>query len=413
MNDTAFSLLYNKENYTQQITVVKENASGNFTKPTDFSINLLNSLIKKIQIISDIKLPILVGELIFEDKNFQLYSQLKDENNKVFINVNIKKIEPPSSQQVQVIFNNQFYVTNIELMEKKLDSVYLKFEFIGIDWIKFCNNFRYSSGSKPKSYTQILLELMKQNGFPINQSVNLSNKSGSFITPTYYTLLESIIYNLKRAIDPNFGFHLISYDPIAKNYNILNSKQLYKQKILDDNKLNLPTKELVLAQQRTINTINKQNYLNKEKNMEIVKNVILKDYDYSKRTFKNDIFLFDSKITEMLPQINDNKFAMNLNRIDKNIDSGISNYVKEQLYRKFDFYTHLTDSFLYSNVIEFNTYGVLSRYAGQVLSIIVDDQSVFKNDYEGIWFLQRIYHVFTNGAYNNIIQANRLDERIR
>lgn len=413
MNDEIFNVLYNKENYLQQISVVKEKSSGNLSSPYEFQVTLLNTLIKKIQLVHDIKLPLIIGELIFDDKNFELYSKLKSDNNKIFINLLIKKIDKTVAPET-VTLDNQFYMTNIEFMEQKLDSVLIKFEFIGIDWIKFCNNFKYSSGTNPKSYIQILTEIFRQNNLNLDSKINTVNKSGIFITPTYYTLLDSITYVLKRAIDINYGFYFITYDPIKKIYSLIDSNQIYtKSATLPDNQLNLPTKQLIMMQQRTINKIKKQNYLNKEKNMEIVKNVTLKDYDYSKRAFKNDLYTFNGKIKEIMPNINDKRFELNLNRIDNNIDSGINNYNKEQLYRRFDFYTHLSDLFLYSNVIEFYTYGVIQRYAGQTLDILVSEDSPFSKDYDGSWFMQRIYHTFVNGSYSNMIQANRLDQRIQ
>jgi hypothetical protein len=52
-----------------------------------------------------------------------------------------KTIKLDEDAEMRVLSGTSTILAESELMEKKLDSVFLKFEFIGIDWIKLCNNF--------------------------------------------------------------------------------------------------------------------------------------------------------------------------------------------------------------------------------------------------------------------------------
>jgi hypothetical protein len=411
----TFNVLYNKEDYFLQVNIFKENDDGDNQKNYIFDDAFLNDLIKKLIITSDIKFPVLIGELYFIDKGFSLFQKIKSDSNRLFLRIQIKKIVDLNSTNTPV-FDNKFIITNIELLDKTSDAVTIKFEFAGIDWIKFTNNFRYSSvnsKTESKSYITIIKELFSQNDLPLLPIDKIIDKDGVFITPTNYTLYDSILYNLKRAINDKFGFYFIKFDPIQKKYSIESLKDILDSKavITTDNTLNLPTKELVLEQQRTINNIKKTNYLDKEKNQDITKELSLKKYTYDIRKFTDEKYDFNT-LLEVFPKPQNNTYKINLNPIGKNLETDIKNYKKEYLYRQFDLYTHLSNAFLYSNAIEFQTYGVLNRFAGQIINIIVDNNSQLNSSFDGNWFIQRIYHTFLNGEYINTIHACRLDERI-
>ena len=67
--------------------------------------------------------------------------------------------------------------------------------------------------------------------------------------------------------------------------------------------------------------------------------------------------------------------------------------------------------FSYTDVIEFKVYGVLKRNVSQFINIRISENSKIFHNYDGLWYITRIFHSFDRSHYHNTIQACRIDER--
>lgn len=408
---------YNKEVYNLLCIIYELNEAGELDISSyKNGVILYNKYIRRIDLISDILQPYLAGKMIYEDKGLKVFPTLVP-NNHLFIKIKLSKIDMFGN--VSIDFEHNFLIYDISVIEKRQDGAYYELKLISEDYLKFNNYLAYSS-AKEKPCTQILADIFKQSNLELDSNITHINKNIFFVCPTTFSVMESINYVLLQGIDSDYSMYFIAYDQIKKTYKIISLKDIFKgipDNVDIDNVLNIPAQDLEFDIHRTANKITERSYLDFISKLELSKSFKFKNFSYDKRSWSTDTYSHERFFNETLPLPQGNQFERSIKKIPNIVDPSIRRDSKEILSRDIFGIDSLYESskklFLYNDVIEFTTYGALSRYAGQPLALYCDEKSLYNVKYNGIWFIGRVYHQFISNAYRNVIQATRLDSKIQ
>jgi hypothetical protein len=414
-------ILYNKENFQQEVKVKVLNNSSNPNDELLFEQVLYNDNILKIEIMNDLVNPIPVGKILFDDIGNKIFHNIRTDGNS-FISINISRLD--IKNEINDIFkikenlNHEFLITNIKVLDKRLEGVTYEIKLISSKFFNMNNNLIYSSyGEKPT--TEILKELLIQGGLKIsNDQINESNVQIHYISPSDFTLIDNLNHVLEETISKQSGIYFISYNFSKDRYKIISLNQTYLKEIdlnliNPDNILNLPTRDQTFEVHKTINSIKKMNMNGSHAMLELSKGIANNNYDYVNREWKRELYEFD-KIMDILPPTQNPKlFRKKIKSEPKYIPSDIRNFQTDLAPKDSSFYKKARDLFLYSNTLEFKCYGVLNREVSDFIRIDLPKKSELYLEYFGLWYTSRIFHVFERSTYHNVLQCCRFDESIK
>lgn len=417
---------YNKEDYSLDIDIYRLNDAGEVDPKTYLFVQkLLNDNILKIEFISDIITPILMGSFVFRDYGYEVFPKIGSPNGNLFCSIILKKI--PTSTTTEVIIQESFQIFDIVLSDKSHESGDYVVKIISSDWVKFNNFFTYSSMSE-KPYTQMIRDIFNTNklNFDSGNFVN-SSSSGFYISQSNKQMINTLNDILYRTSDENKGLYFINYDHIDKIYRLCslndlinkiknpnnNENKSYIEKYIPiDNILNLPSKDEQTVVQRTANDIVQRSYNSFDTRYEICRPFNWKDFSYSNRSWTDDNYTFTRLIDKAIQQSQTLEYQKQFRQFNKVISNDVKRENKVILHSEIDYlYKTLRNMFLYTDTIEFRCYGVMGRFAGQLINLFGANNELV-NKYGGLWFVARVYHQFFKNEYINVIQASRIDEKI-
>jgi hypothetical protein len=307
-----------------------------------------------------------------------------------------------------------YVVINIKNVATETASTTYNIDLINVNWLVLNNNYNYSSRGE-LGYLTIIEKMMVNCNLNVKKLSNINGKKGHYITPNNFTLLQSIYKCLAKSIDKDVGLSFVCYDHINNQFDIKNIKYIYNnlEKFSDyGNIFGVPTGEDMssisegtgVANNVVIkNELGFQDYYNNFKDMEI------KKYSYDKRSWNTEPYMLESGLTKVFPTLDEDakiQFKNSSGYITKGRNT--INYECEHSNLFFD---KMKNLLLYSNVMQFSTFGILRRKAGDVVLMNISLDNKLYKKLSGLWFINRIEHNFThNEGYHNIIHVSRLHE---
>lgn len=408
------ALTYNSQPFEQSVGIFRVGEQiAQIQKNIKYDITLDNKSIQKIQLISEIYYPILTGEIVYIDKSLDKLPNVVVDGHS-FLNIALTRLDTENVKQES--FVHTFVIENIELLD--INENVFKITFKSIYWFVFNNYTLYSSIDEEKPYTKILFEILNLNSkfLAVDNLYRETSSTGDFMTRSNMTLFDSVYDLLDSCLDIDNGFYFLQYDFSNNTYFIRDIKSQYKNLesaakrynafILKSDK-NSSDSRVFEARDVTFT-----NQLSIEEYIEYIKGYTIWNFDYDTREFVSNTVNLE-KIKKYFPKETNNKFTINLKDVPNAIPNDIRRTTAERRYKEFVGDEKYNALFMLTNTIEFTCDGRLDRIAGDIVGIDVSNTDSYKHKFQGYWLSGKIYHEFSNGKYENIIMASRLENLVK
>lgn len=392
------------------ITVLKEDGSEKYIVPVTWDN------VSKVEIISDINLPLLTGTLTFQDIDNILMPYVTDTQMNIKVTTNFKQwlTEDMTSNPMNGFFD--FIMTGYEILFRDITKTTYQLDLISNDWVKWQNYLAYGG---EKTYTDHIKNMLSKSELKYDNknSVTVTDKE-FFTTPSNYTLLRSVNFILGRYYNTNdgllfikrmFGNEKTSEHPFAVK-NLVYDK-LYDKNSETFNNFLLPTSQTPTDENFSCRDFKDDNYHDREESVEFDRPYKLYEFDYMKCEMKepkkiNPNDYLKAYYSENKPS----KVGYNKKFIPDSIKKMDKSFYKENnLIRQY-----LKNIMFYNNVVSFNVVGMLPRMAGDICNIFAkttfDLKDVFAQKYSGKYLVLRNTHTFDKEKYMNFVQASRFED---
>jgi hypothetical protein len=412
VNVDPYSVEIYGEKYYQIVRLYRAQDTQSADK---YSWFLYNDYIEKIEIISELMNPIPMGSLFFSDRGNRLMQKIPTDDCRTFVEITIQKVGEDGTS-IETDYAHTYVVTNIEEVSKGHRATSYELHLVSADWVQLNNTLNYSSrGQKP--YTEMIEEVFRKMDLSFktikNTANNLINNAGHFITATNSTAYRTIKTLLNKSVHSDIGFFFLKHDMLKNMYSIISPKQVFKiqqDTINIDNIINLPTEDMVGFVERTANNLTQKNLLDNNANLNKLKGVNLHYFDYDKRVWKSDSYTPNKIFSDFMPLPQGNVLESKFKPLDVQIKQDVREDQIEHLKLEFDFRDHLSEMFLFTDVIQFESYGVISRSAGDPLILFCPETHPLHKKFSGTWMITRVFHRIVKKEYTNVIQACRVHQ---
>lgn len=414
VNTDSYSIEIYGEKYYQIVRLYRAQDQQTGSK---YSWFLYNDYIEKIEIISELMNPIPNGSIIFSDRGNRLMQKIPTDDCRTYVDVTLQKIGEDGTT-IDTDYTHTFIVTNIEEISKGHRSTSYELHLVSADWAQLNNTLNYTSrGEKP--FTEMVEEVFKKMEINFesikNTPKNLITRVGHFVTATNSTAYRTIKSLLNKCVHSDVGFFFLRHSMIKNSYSLISPKLSFKTDIKDidiDNIINLPTEDMVGFQERTANGITQKNHLDPNSNFNKLKGVNLHYYDYDKRQWEVDQYPPKKIFKDLMPTPASNVLQTKFKPLDIQLNQNVRDINIEHLKFEFDFRDHLTKMFLLTDVIQFETYGVIKRSAGDLLILFCPETHPLHKKFSGTWMITRVFHRVVKKEYVNVIQACRVHQYV-
>jgi hypothetical protein len=422
-NNPVSPISLNTEDFALTVEIIRDVTDIGQKDRNSINQILHNDYIKEYSFTSDLAYPIITGNMVFQDQGSFLFSKITADG-RTFMSFTLEKVGRSNVSAKIERFSHIFIITKIDMLERFTEESTYRISFVSLEWYKFNNYLNYSSeGDKP--VLNILEELVKTAGLKLkpNKETKQVNRSQFFITPTSYTLLDSIRYLLSIAVDSDNGFYFFNHDHIKNEYNITSLKQLYsKLRNGENDELNvnnifiLPSVHFIatgVIGRQGIQEFTELNMNGADVTTELLKPFSFQTYDYITRSFK-EVNINFNKLAGTLPTPQSNSYRNNINPPLKEItDINNFNYQRERdPINSFSYYFSVAKLFMWNRVAEFKVFGNIERKAGDLIFISIPEADEHYEQLNGYWYILRCSHEFDKKTYYNYIQACRVDHSI-
>lgn len=386
---------------------------------TKFSQFIFNDNIEKIEIVSDLRNPLLTGFITFEDVGNILIQKLPYEDCRTFVDVTIIKTGLLETI-TETKFSHSFLLYNIEVLEKGHRSVKYKLHIMSADSIVMANSLSYSSRGT-KSYVKMIEEVFQRNELPFDKTslttipLNAPSLFGEYTTSVNRTTYNTIEELLGYVVNKDIGFLMLKYDTIEQQYKLISPKLEFlnwQNKVDVDNIINLPTEDMVAQPPRTANRIRESSYMNRTDAIRKLNGAELRYFDYDKREWLEHEFSIETVANNMLPVPTDRIYETKLKPPNSQIKQDILTKNEQRLYLDFSFREKLIETLVYTDSIEFNCYGVIKRKAGDIINLFASSTHPLYKKFSGPWMISRVYHTIEKKEYYNDINICRTHQYI-
>jgi len=412
---------YNNEEYGIYLVIYKlKQIVSNFKEKQeliDFQSALFNDQVMKMEFTNDITNPLFGGKIIFADINFNTLNRISGDGT-CFIEIKIEKFnkkDPESIGEQEYVFQHMFTIVDCKQLEIKQNTGYYEVNFLTSNYFTLNNNIQYASNGKQK-YSTIIADIINNSGlkFSNNRNVVINNEE-QYISNTSFTTIDNVNFLLNAYTDNNVGIAFFIFDHIDNSYDIISFKNEI-QKIKDgiisiphSNKFFIPTDKNAGNAKNSAISISQTNYNNID-TMNLHKSIIFNQFNYLGRSWKQ-IKYEHSDVIDTVGIVQSYEYDISLKQ-QEYIKADINNFKKEYIVRnEQDFSKEMKKLFLLTNTIEFNCYGDFQRNVGQLIQLFPEADDKLSDKFSGIWYITRIFHIFENKFFKNIIQACRLDEK--
>jgi hypothetical protein len=411
---SPFLVDLHREKYYQ---ILRLHRTREFDLANPFERYLHNDYVEYIEITSDLVNPILTGHVIFSDRGNKLFQRIPTEDMRTYLEVTILKTGELVSD-IKITFNHSFFITDIETLQKNHLGTDYKLHLLSGHWGQFNNYLVYSSrGEKP--FTEMVEDVFRKMEIDFqsvrNTAVNILERRGMYVTAANNRGLDTVESLVAKSVNDSVGFLFLKYDHLDDRYRLMSPKIEYKEAEEDldvDNVLNLPTAELVANVERTANNISEKNYHGENTLFDIQKGTELHYFDYDQREWKVRTFSTGTVFNDVLPTPTSRQYEVKFKPLTVQFNKEVRRENEERLLLDFAFRDKIADTFLYTDVIEFECYGVLKRGAGDMIILFSDDKHPLQKKFAGMWMITRVYHRIIRKDYVNVIQACRVHQTI-
>jgi hypothetical protein len=241
------------------------------------------------------------------------------------------------------------------------------------------------------------------------------------ITPTDFTLLDSINYALSLAIDQTKGIYFLSYNHVSNKYSVHSLNDLWKtidiNNIRLDNifKISLEHSQGIRGENEPyiITDFEELNETTSTRRLEITKDFTFKKFDHIQRKWIDNNVNFKSLFNSLPTPQRWNKFKKDIRNINDQsgvITTGVMNARREVVPQNpFPYHNHMKELFMYSNVIQFKVRGEINRHAGEICWLNLNPNDSLYYKHTGAWLILRTTHRIEQEEYITTVQAARLD----
>jgi hypothetical protein len=387
---------YNGEKFTQTLTILRINDEGKVT----YAQPLPNEQTHKIELACDIERITMTGKVLFVDIGTSLMTKIIADGY-TFIDIEISKVDASTDQTYKLL--RRCLITDVKAIN--LSENLFQIDLESADWLKFNTRVEYSTGTEEKSGTEIIKELMEIENLKAETDSTVSNAKYTYITPTSYSLKDSINDILSWTVDETNSFYFLSYDHNTGKYRIDSINKLISAKSTETNNMRIvkthddgkvpPQGTMIIKELKNTNTIKDR--------LDGVNETIVYSFDEEKREMKEtklDREIIDGYFPKPWTKAHKVRFRNppRPNQANKPI---------ERLVDDFQYYNSYRDVFLNSETITVKTHGIIRRRPGELMFFEIPAENPSFIRLRGPWFIKRVIHVWTEDKYVNHIQVCR------
>jgi hypothetical protein len=420
LHEKEFNINANSLTFTLNVIV------GDVENPRQ-STYIWNDNIVSLVIESDIDYPIIYGRMIFTDRDNNFFNYI-DTNNTTLLRLELQRNTLADSPTSPIRgrgdeLGHTFILDRVEILRRDLSDVTYAIEFTSIDWANYNNYLPYSSVG-PKQHLSILKELFNRSGLKlkVSEGATAIDKESTFITPTNYTLADSIKYILSISADEDTFVYNFIYDYIRKEYRLFSPKKDL-QLILNDTNLAgklVPNENILVLNSRfgspvgkiskgAIYELSEDNTNGATHNIEKTKDLLFYHYDQTTRQWKTNL-ADNKKIINSLPDVSSKDNQRFVNTFKDVVDQSLLKFKREIVPREpFIYDSSIRDIFNDSKILKFKTDAWINRKAGDFIYILIEEQDEMYNKFTGLWFIIKVIKTISGDSFQDVVYACRIE----
>ena len=406
-NGIANTVKFNEHDYVFEVRVTVFDQRGKSGRMIfDSLLNVENVL--NLELVSDLKLPFLVGSLEYLDVGPSVFNRVSSDGTS-FVSVLVKKVD---GMETSIEFFHEFVVDNVSVISQEYNSCTFSIAIASVDSLKFDNFLAYSSyGSK--ECVKMVKEMLIKSGLSVKDPTTRSETSFEFISHANSTMTESIRYVLSNCHSRDRGLFVLLFDHLSRRYSISALNEVFSRgEVKEWNTFSFPTaEESEEVSELKVGGLKSRGYLTLRNRLKKIMPVKFQEFDYDRRSWKNIVYSRDQISQNVIPPAQDSSYRIQASSVPGVVPNDVKRDRRETYVNEYDFYEAVLDSVILSDCLEFRTIGNLRRGPGQLVGLLVSEKSRFAPMFNGRWFSSRVFHRFSRGSYINVLQVCRTDER--
>jgi len=235
------------------------------------------------------------------------------------------------------------------------------------------------------------------------QEILISPNLINYITPTTQSLREVINYLLLNSHHENTGLNFLYYNIFENTMKILNTKTIFEDEKPDKeyNYIKLPSKFGAGNTAETALDFNRNNFL-KKKDIDMFKldNIGLTSFDQTTRQWSTKDYSRDMSL-KFLPKFKQSeKYTPSKKFIPTLKEIGGVRHMIQHPRTDWEHFTRMVSFFRFSNVVQLEATGIVSRNAGEIFILDVNNpEQPLAKQYLGKYLITRLYHIFDVGQH--------------